>query len=318
MTRGIHVHTPSRLHFGMFSFGHTDRLQYGGVGIMVEPPAVDVTLKPADVFSITGDISDRVASVVDRLADTWDLGKRPACEIRVNAPRNHSGLGVGTQLTLATAVGLQHFLSREPMEILDLANLLGRAKRSSVGTLGFERGGLIADYGKLPGEPCAMFLHQSLPEEWRFVLIASRDQQGLMGEVETKAFATLPPVPEEVTERLIRICNDELSNPMTWKNFDDFGEALYTFGRLAGECFAPVQGGPYANAQVASLVGTIRNYGVRGVGQSSWGPTVFAVTATETEALEFVAWFNQQFNGDLYDTTIAKVNNTGVQVKTLS
>ena len=63
-----------------------------------------------------------------------------------------------------------------------------------------------------------------------------------------------------------------------------FGDALYEFGRLAGECFAAAQGGPFANAFNERLVEAIRGYGVAGVGQSSWGPTVFAVVANETEA----------------------------------
>jgi predicted sugar kinase len=63
-----------------------------------------------------------------------------------------------------------------------------------------------------------------------------------------------------------------------------FGEALFDFNRRCGEAFAPVQGGIYASPAVADLVAFFRRQGVRGVGQSSWGPTVFAVVPDAEEA----------------------------------
>ncbi len=58
-----------------------------------------------------------------------------------------------------------------------------------------------------------------------------------------------------------------------------FGEALYEFNHRVGEAFAPAQGGVYAGPVVTGLVEWFRRQGVSGVGQSSWGPTVFAVVA---------------------------------------
>jgi predicted sugar kinase len=62
-----------------------------------------------------------------------------------------------------------------------------------------------------------------------------------------------------------------------------FGEALFDFNRRVGEAFAPIQGGAYASPAVEELVGYLRGAGVRGVGQSSWGPVVFAVTGDQQE-----------------------------------
>ena len=44
--------------------------------------------------------------------------------------------------------------------------------------------------------------------------------------------------------------------------------------RSVGEYFRPVQGGPYADPLVTELVGWLRSVGVRGVAQTSWGPTI--------------------------------------------
>ena len=42
-----------------------------------------------------------------------------------------------------------------------------------------------------------------------------------------------------------------------------------------GESFAAVQGGCYVDPQMAALVEWARAAGIRGVGQSSWGPTIW-------------------------------------------
>jgi len=59
MIEAIHVRTPCRLHFGMFSFGHADKPQFGGVGVMVDPPAVEIAITPAERFSVSGSHRER-------------------------------------------------------------------------------------------------------------------------------------------------------------------------------------------------------------------------------------------------------------------
>ena len=51
MTRHVQVRAPCRLHFGIFGFGRSSGPQWGGVGVMVEPPAVNVTIEPAAEFT---------------------------------------------------------------------------------------------------------------------------------------------------------------------------------------------------------------------------------------------------------------------------
>ena len=50
MTRTVHVRAPCRLHFGMFGFGRPSGPQWGGVGVMIDPPAVHVAIQPAEQF----------------------------------------------------------------------------------------------------------------------------------------------------------------------------------------------------------------------------------------------------------------------------
>lgn len=316
MSCSVHVRAPCRLHFGMFSFGHADRPQFGGVGVMIEPPAVDVTISPSTAFTVRGAMSERVVKFVETLVEKWQLGAAPACEVRIEAPRNHTGLGVGTQLGLAVGVGMRRFLERLPIPVPNLANSLGRGARSAIGTIGFEHGGLIVDGGKCPGQCLSPFMRETLPSDWRFVLICRREKLGLMGELEADAFARLPPVKESVTAELERIAYEELMLAVVWKNYAAFSDAIYRFGRLAGECFAPAQGGHYANAHTATLVEAIRNHGVSGVGQSSWGPTVFAITADEDQASSLARWLMKRLESTNYDITISRPNNEGAQLST--
>jgi beta-RFAP synthase len=151
-----------------------------------------------------------------------------------------------------------------------------------------------------------------LPSEWRFALFWPRDEQGLAGEAEFRAFEQLPPIPVATTQALCQQLLLELAPAAADRNFDRFGESLYRFGRLAGQCFAAQQGGAYASPRIARLVDRLMSLGVRGVGQSSWGPAVFALTPDVQAAQKLIA----QIGGDALDleSLIAAPTNRGVQV----
>src|SRR4051812_33737556 len=149
----IRVRAPSRLHFGMFSFGHSDRPQFGGVGVMVEPPAVEVTISSGSRLVVRGSMADRARQIVELVSANWKLAELPTCAIEIQSPPNHIGLGVGTQLSLAMAAGLRRYLQLPEMFAEDLAISVGRGSRSAVGTYGFAHGGLIVDAGKEAGQP---------------------------------------------------------------------------------------------------------------------------------------------------------------------
>jgi predicted sugar kinase len=50
-----------------------------------------------------------------------------------------------------------------------------------------------------------------------------------------------------------------------------------------GEYFAPLQGGPYLSQGVADALDWLGRQGIKGLGQSSWGPTGFAFVSSEEE-----------------------------------
>jgi beta-RFAP synthase len=153
----------------------------------------------------------------------------------------------------------------------------------------------------------------ALPEEWRFVLIRGCEAQGLAGERESDAFASLPAVPNAVTAELRRIANEDMLPAVVAGDCDAFGEAVFRFGQLAGECFSVAQGGTFASPIAARLIAAMRDRGVRGVGQSSWGPTVFAITPDAAAAESLVEWLNRDAAPDAI-ITVSSPNNCGAQI----
>jgi beta-RFAP synthase len=332
MSQAVYVRAPCRLHFGMFSFGQTDRPQYGGVGMMIDPPAVEVDISPAASFTVAGALAERARQFAELAAAAWQLPILPQCHLTVRAPSDHIGLGVGTQLSLAIAASLRRWLRLSEISIEELARAVGRANRSAVGTYGFQQGGLIVDAGVVgwappttaqsqaqsmvgSAHPTRLKRRLAIPADWRIVLVRAEHQRGLAGAHEADAFARLPPVPEHITQELWQITEGEMLPALERSDCGAFGEAVFEFGRLAGECFAPIQGGPFADAAIASLVEQIRNHGIRGVGQSSWGPTVFAVCRSQAEAGALAERLRDCVAPKRHEITIANPNNVGAIIR---
>ncbi len=293
MTR---VTAASRLHFGLFHVPHPAATRepgvrsFGGVGLMVDHPDAVVSVRPAASWQVEGPLASRAQVFAQRfVAGLPDADRRPFQVLVERCPPEHAGLGVGTQLGLAVAKGLAVESGFPELTAADLAALVGRGERSAVGVHGFEHGGLIVEAGKLPGEAVAPLVARvALPDAWRVVLFlpTGRDTAPWHGDRERQAFdrERNPAAGRRLAERLSRLALLDLLPAATAGDLPAFGEAVYEYNRLAGEPFAREQGGPYAGPHVEELVAAVRRTGVKGVGQSSWGPTVFAVAADEAEA----------------------------------
>jgi predicted sugar kinase len=94
-----------------------------------------------------------------------------------------------------------------------------------------------------------------------------------------------------------------------------FGESVYRFGRLAGECFSAVQGGAFASPRIAELIERLRGRGITGVGQSSWGPTVFAIVEDAARAEHVASWLEDELVAEAYEILVARANNCGAKIE---
>jgi beta-RFAP synthase len=199
----------------------------------------------------------------------------------------------------------------------ELAISVGRGLRSAVGTYGFAQGGLIVERGKLAGEALApLDCRLALPGHWRFVLIQPAAARGLSGTAEQQAFSRLPPVPSATTRRLTEELRTRLVPAAARGDFAAFSHSVYEYGRVAGNCFAEIQGGPYNGHRLTDLVRAIQSLGVVGVGQSSWGPTVFALLENESLAGDFVSRLGELPAAENARFHVAGVSNRGARVCT--
>jgi beta-RFAP synthase len=311
------VSTPSRLHFGLLRFEQAEGPSYGGLGMMIDQPRWVVELDLADVWRATGSGSERALQFARGVLTRLDGQRRhPALRLRITSSiAQHCGFGGGTQLGLAIAAGTGRLLGLPTASAAELATLAGRGRRSAVGAHGFIHGGLIWETGREADEPLGRLAARvALPGAWRIVLIASPSCSGLSGADELDAFGELPPVPPETSAHLSRLAEEQILPAARRESLDDFGQAVYEYGRLAGQCFSPIQGGPYATPAIAECVRAIRELGVAGAGQSSWGPTAFAVTAGVLEAEQLVEALRRRLPRSGYEYGIAAPDNHGAIV----
>jgi beta-RFAP synthase len=283
---------------------------------MVDSPATCVEIGPSVEFSVVGPYANRVKRIVERVITSGLVETAPLCAVHVvECPPPHTGLGGGTQLTLAIGRGLIEFAKQAPLSGIEIANRLERARRSAVGSYGFDQGGLIVEAGRHERDAVSPLIARvELPTDWRFVLVRPRFAVGLSGGDEERAFGSLTPVPVATTDQLCREALLELVPAARLGDFERFGRSMERFGQLAGSCFAAAQLGTFASAEVERIVARIHALGFHGVAQSSWGPTIAAAMPSEVQAHALISELSRDTDSDQYEVQLTRPNNTGATV----
>jgi beta-RFAP synthase len=295
----VTVRTPGRLHFGLFCPGEpaAPGRRFGGVGLMVERPGVWVMVTEAPAWSADGPSADRAMAFARRFLQSLPADRvYPPQRVAVEqCPREHTGLGTGTQLGLAVARALAGAYGVE-LPAAELARRVGRGRRSALGIHGFRAGGFLVEAGHGDREAVApLVVRTDFPEAWRIVLILPQAGQGLHGPPEMDAFRELSPEAAARTDALCRLVLLGMLPALVEGDCRTFGEALYDYNRRAGEFFRAAQGGIYGDATAARQIAFLRRQGAAGVGQSSWGPAVFAVVEDAERAADLARRLRQEF-----------------------
>lgn len=287
---GWRVQAPGRLHLGFLDPSATLGRRFGSLGLVVEGFETLVDLRPArhDTASATG--PDESAELPRALAHLETLreatGRREALDLHIaQVLPAHAGFGSGTQLALAVghAFCRLHDLRWGSSE---LARLLGRGLRSGVGIAGFDRGGLLLDGGpRADGTPAPLISRLALPPQWRVLLVLDPRQRGLSGAEEKQALARLAPLPREAAAE---VCHEVLMRVLPGAatgDFEAFAPGLSRMQAILGSHFAPAQhGSAFASDAVRRAIEAVAAHTPAAVGQSSWGPTAFAVLPSSTAA----------------------------------
>jgi beta-RFAP synthase len=273
----VTVEAPARLHFGILDLrGHRGR-RFGGIGAAVPTPSVILEVTPHERLTAEGPDAGRAQEFARRyLAAT---GISSGAHLRVlEAIPEHVGLGSGTQLALAVARALAE-LYGQSAEPLTLARAVGRGLRSAIGTWTFALGGFVLEGGRRPGNDSVAPLISRLPipSAWRAVIAIPESHPGLSGAAEAEAFRQLPPPAEREVEQVAHLVLMQLLPALAEGDLTAFGAALTEVQQITGGWFAAAQGGAFASGPTRELVERMTEFGAAGVGQSSWGPTVYGL-----------------------------------------
>ena len=288
----IRVHAPARLHFGFLDLHGGLGRRFGSIGLAIDDPAVTLSARLADELHVVGPESERVAGYARAAAEHLGVQADIAVTVERAIPP-HAGFGSGTQLALAVAAALAGLHGR-PFSPAAFSNVLDRGNRSGVGLSAFTEGGLIVDGGRdAGGAPPPVIARIPYPQDWRIVLILDAAQTGVHGSRELEAFRDLPRFPEAEAAEICRIVLMQVMPAAVVAEPQAFGAGITTIQRLVGDHFAPHQGGRYASPAVAEALSAIAAQGIAGYGQSSWGPTGFALLPSEAEARSLVASLEQ-------------------------
>lgn len=262
--------------------------RFGSLGISLDQPVTRIRAMPGQRLSFSGPERERAELYAKRVAEHLGVRLDLAIALDQIIPP-HSGLGSGTQLALAVGHAVAA-MSGRAMKSGEIAALLGRGARSGIGIGAFEMGGVLLDGGHDAASlmpPIISRLH--FPNAWRILLIIDADADGVHGARERRAFETLPDFPEQETAALCRRILLRALPALAEANFLDFCEEVGHLQRRMGDYFAPMQGGRYASAAVGAVLAALESEGRTGLGQTSWGPTGFALAASEEDGRALLA-----------------------------
>jgi len=289
--------------------------QFGGVGLMVESPALRLRVEAAPDWSADGPLAERALAFARRFAGSLQAGALAPHRLVVEAaPPEHCGFGTGTQLGLAVARALAVAAGLPDLDAVELALRTGRGLRSALGVHGFAQGGFLVEAGKRTEHGVAPLIARlAFPEAWRVVVAVPPAVPGLHGEREREAFRDLVarPFQADATGALCRLVLLGMLPALIERDLEAFGEALYDFNARVGQTFAAVQGGTYAGSRVAAVIAFLRGQGVRGVAQSSWGPAVAAVVADADRAEQLARVLRRQFALSAAEVFVTRGCNEG-------
>jgi len=294
----LEVVTGSRLHFGLLELAAGQPMRFGGLGLMLDEPgwvlrfSNDASLPTIATTheAISTDISARIEQVREQVRQRTGRDFNAQIDVIRMLPM-HSGLGAGTQLATAVAFGLllSSRLTTDP-KIDDLVQNSGRGKRSGIGLYGFIHGGLILDEGHSQETLRAVRATSVLlNHDWRVVLITPDQFDAVTGGYEASLLERLGQTPNSNRSRMVELAKRSLELARHVSGFVDFTAVLQEYVDAAGRLFAAGQGGMYNGESVSRAVGLAKETGLRAVGQSSWGPTVFGFAEKQADAEKIVA-----------------------------
>ncbi|MEX2523467.1 MAG: beta-ribofuranosylaminobenzene 5'-phosphate synthase family protein [Gammaproteobacteria bacterium] len=313
-TTKVSVTAPARLHMGFLDLHGGLGRRFGSIGLYLEEIATRLSISQAGEISATGPSAERADACARELLSHLQVDGGVHIDIQQAIP-DHAGLGSGTQMAMAVGTGINRLFELD-LSAAELVALLDRGRRSGVGVGVFRSGGFIVDGGR--GEDTIIppvISHLPVPDTWRFLLVMDIARQGLSGHAEASAFEDLAPMDENVSGAICRQVLMQVLPALREEDCDAFGRGVTAIQALCGDYFAAVQGGHYTSPEVAGVMAMLQTAGATGTGQSSWGPTGFAVFANETEAYQALRRARGELTGNpALELKVCRARNTPAEI----
>ena len=307
----VTVRAPGRLHLGFLDPAGSLGRRFGSLGLVVNGFETELELSASQGEPVIARGRAERAELARAAEYLTLLQRHSGCQapLQLKLLRvlpAHAGFGSGTQLALAIGRAFAQW-HRLDVSTATLAQWLGRGVRSGIGVAGFDQGGLLVDGGPgADGTPAPLLARLALPAAWRLVVVTDATCVGLSGAAERRAIAALAPLPRAAAADL---CHQVLMQVLPGAAGDDFAAFAAGINRIQqvlGDHFAPAQDGArFTSAAVARALQWIAqaSQAAAAIGQSSWGPTGFAILPSQAAAEALVA--AARAAGAIDDTVLA-------------
>jgi beta-RFAP synthase len=311
----VSVTTSSRLHLGFFDLNGGLGRKFGSIGLSLQAPVTSLSISPSKTFKADCEGAERAIKIAQQVARHLNVDAGLHIHLDQVIPE-HSGLGSGTQLSLAVGMAMNALYQRN-LSVNEVAVLTQRGTRSGIGLGTFSTGGLIVDGGRASKSPVPPVIARAeFPEDWPILLIFDKGHSGVYGTQELAAFQNLPHFPEASAALLCRKVLMQALPAIAERDLSAFGQAIQTLQAVTGDYFAPAQGGGrYTSPLVAKVLSQLQVNGVHCLGQSSWGPTGFAIFENQLEAETQLNQLNATFGHEqTLQFLLTKANNQPSQI----
>ncbi|MGC9516787.1 MAG: beta-ribofuranosylaminobenzene 5'-phosphate synthase [Methanomicrobiales archaeon] len=308
------IKTPSRLHLTLIdmngAYGRID----GGVGITIENPQLVLEAEsiPEKNIEIIFDSSNKessnlnkdlrnnyifkIESAANKMSDFLNIGHGFKFTVK-KLYLSHSGLGSGTQLSLAVGKAVVN-ISGEEVKTQQIAKIVGRGGTSGIGVAAFDYGGFLVDGGHeksqkadfLPSSassasPPPVIARYNFPEDWKIILAIPNIDDRVSGLKEINIFQEYCPIPLKEVQKLSHLILMKMMPAVLEKDLDSFG---FSVNQIQEVGFKKIEL-KLQNPVIKKIMDNMRSSGADGVGMSSFGPTIYAVADTNIKDIEKAA-----------------------------
>jgi beta-ribofuranosylaminobenzene 5'-phosphate synthase len=311
--RNVFVNAFARLHMGFLDLNGSQGRRFGSIGLGLDMPDTLLELAIGHHVFDDAEAPDYVTKYKQLIIEHLMINQEVSIKVHREIPR-HFGLGSGTQMALAVGAGISQLFNLDvtPSEI---ATITKRGLRSGVGIGTFSDGGLVIDGGR--GSKTVIppiMMQQPFPSEWRVLLMFDHAHIGLHGDDEKNAFAKLKAADLDRTYHTNYQILMRALPALKERDLKEFGKAISSLQAYTGDYFAPVQGGRYASQSVSEALAYLSQHGVLCLGQSSWGPTGFAIFESESVTKQYLLQLQSTFSKTALSWLICRPRNIGATI----